>query len=67
MSAKRIVIAGGSGFIGTALALEWVGRGDQVIVLTRRARERNDGVREVVWDGDTLATGCIFLMARTQW
>lgn len=52
MSAKRIVIAGGSGFIGTALALEWVGRGDHVIVLTRRARQRNDGVREVVWDGE---------------
>jgi uncharacterized protein len=52
MSAKRIVIAGGSGFIGTALAHELVSRGYEVIVLTRRARRRSDGVREVVWDGE---------------
>ena len=51
MSKKRIVIAGGSGFIGTALADDLVARGCEVIVLTRRARRRNDGVREVVWDG----------------
>ena len=49
---KRIVIAGGSGFIGTALAREFVERGDEVIVLTRRARARRDEVREVVWDGE---------------
>ena len=48
MSAKRIVIAGGSGFIGTALAEEFAGRGDEVIVLTRRSRARRDRVREVV-------------------
>src|ERR1019366_8034727 len=52
MSAKRIVIAGGSGFIGTALALEFTERGDEVIVLTRRSRARRDDVREVVWDGE---------------
>jgi len=52
MSAKRIVIAGGSGFIGTALAKEFAGRGYEVIVLTRRSRVRRDGVREVVWDGE---------------
>jgi uncharacterized protein (TIGR01777 family) len=52
MSAKRIVIAGGSGFIGTALAHELIRRGYEVIVLTRRARRRNDAVREVVWDGE---------------
>jgi uncharacterized protein (TIGR01777 family) len=52
MSAKRIVIAGGSGFIGTALAREFTARGNEVIVLTRRARRRGDRVREVVWDGE---------------
>lgn len=51
MSARRIVIAGGSGFIGTALAREFAGRGDDVIVLTRQSRARRDRVREVVWDG----------------
>ncbi len=52
MSAKRIVIAGGSGFIGTALAREFTGCGHAVIVLTRRARRSDDRVREVVWDGE---------------
>jgi uncharacterized protein (TIGR01777 family) len=51
MSAKRIVIAGGSGFIGTALAREFIRRGYGVTVLTRRPRPRYDGVREVAWDG----------------
>jgi uncharacterized protein (TIGR01777 family) len=52
MNSKRIVIAGGSGFIGTALAQEFTGRGYEVIVLTRRSRVRGHGVREVVWDGE---------------
>src|ERR1035438_315645 len=52
MSAKRIVIAGGSGFIGTALTDEFVSRSYEVIVLTRRSRARRDRVREVVWDGE---------------
>src|SRR5690606_15181210 len=34
---KRIVIAGGTGFIGSHLARALVARGDQVTVLTRRA------------------------------
>jgi uncharacterized protein (TIGR01777 family) len=61
MSAKKIVIAGGSGFIGTALAHELVARGGEVIVLTRRARQRNDGVREVVWDGEHSGDWIAFL------
>lgn len=51
MSAKRIVIAGGSGFIGTALAREFIRRKYEVIVLTRSLRPRADGVKEVLWDG----------------
>lgn len=48
---KRIVIAGGSGFIGTALAAEWMAQGGEAIVLTRSPRQRNDGVIEAHWDG----------------
>lgn len=51
MNQKRIIIAGGSGFIGTALAGEFSRRGHAVVVLTRSPRERADGVREVAWDG----------------
>ena len=48
----RIVIAGGSGFIGTAVAGEFVRRGYEVVVLTRSPRPREDGVREIAWDGE---------------
>jgi hypothetical protein len=54
MSGKRIVIAGGSGFIGTALAREFSRRSYAVSVLTRSPRERRDGVHEVLWDGGQL-------------
>jgi uncharacterized protein (TIGR01777 family) len=48
---KRIVIAGGNGFIGTALAREFATRGFEVTVLTRTPRGRTDGVSEMFWDG----------------
>ena len=52
IEAKRIVIAGGSGFIGTALAREFTNKGYDVVVLTRSPHPRNDGVQEVAWDGE---------------
>jgi uncharacterized protein (TIGR01777 family) len=52
MSGKRIVIAGGSGFIGRALAKEFSARGFEVIVLTRSPRQRKDGARELAWNGE---------------
>lgn len=54
MSQKRIVIAGGSGFIGTALAKEFAARGFEVIVLTRSPRQRTDSIQEAGWDGEHL-------------
>lgn len=49
--ARRIVIAGGSGFVGSALARRFRERGDEVVVLTRSTpRRRSDGVREVRWE-----------------
>ena len=46
-----MVIAGGSGFIGRALAGEFSARGFEVVVLTRSPRPRQDGVLETEWDG----------------
>ena len=46
----RIVLAGGSGFLGRALAEDLTRDGYQVVVLTRRPRA-NAGVRQVAWDG----------------
>jgi hypothetical protein len=53
MSSPRIVIAGGSGFIGSALAREFSAAGMSVVVLTRAVRRRSDGVVEAAWDGAT--------------
>jgi uncharacterized protein len=50
---SRIVLAGGSGFIGSALAAHFVKHGHDVVVLTRSASAREDGVREVAWNGRT--------------
>ena len=54
MNKKRIVLAGGSGFLGQALAKELLQRDYEVVVLTRALRERDedDEVKEVEWDGE---------------
>lgn len=50
---KRIVVSGGSGYIGSALVKHLVARGDQVTVLTRGAA--HDGnPRSVTWDPYTV-------------
>jgi uncharacterized protein len=51
MSPRRVVIAGGTGFIGVTLTKQFQARGYGVVVLTRSPRERADGVGEVEWDG----------------
>jgi uncharacterized protein (TIGR01777 family) len=51
---RRIILAGGSGFLGKALAQKFVGRGDEVVVLTRTPRARSDGAKEVFWDAKSL-------------
>src|SRR5262245_13153106 len=48
---KRVVLAGGSGFLGSQLAWELVGRNYEVVVLTRSPHERDDGVSEAQWSG----------------
>ena len=52
---RKIILAGGSGFLGTALARQFAGFGDEVIVLTRATKQRDDGVREVSWDAKSLS------------
>jgi uncharacterized protein (TIGR01777 family) len=48
---KRVVLAGGSGFLGERLAEELLARNYEVVVLTRSPRERSDAVREAEWSG----------------
>ena len=51
MNKKRVVLAGGTGFIGRALAKELLARNYEVVVLTRSPRQQTGSVREVMWDG----------------
>ena len=54
MNKKRVVLAGGSGFLGRSLAKKLLKKNYEVVVLTRSPRERTDGILEVKWDGKTL-------------
>jgi len=54
MNTKRLILAGGSGFLGAVLAKYFVARRWEVVVLTRQPNNRVDGVRLVQWDGETL-------------
>jgi uncharacterized protein (TIGR01777 family) len=54
MGMKRIVIAGGSGFLGRALTDCLTGRGDRVTILTRGQPATGDGWEYVRWDGRSL-------------
>ena len=53
MNKQRIVLAGGSGFLGQVLADWFAARGADVVILTRTPRE-GGRVREVSWDALTL-------------
>jgi len=50
----RIVIPGGTGYLGRALADRLVARGDDVVLLTRRSPRSTDGWRAVTWDATTV-------------
>jgi uncharacterized protein len=51
---KRIILAGGSGFVGQALAPVLIAKGYDVVVLGRSAAHRKDGVDYLQWDGKTV-------------
>jgi uncharacterized protein len=46
----KIVVAGGTGFVGEPLVIELLGRGDEVVVLSRNPQKVRAG-RGVQWDG----------------
>jgi len=54
VSKGRVVLAGGSGFLGRALAGAFARAGYEPVVLTRRVRKRGARVRQVEWDGRTV-------------
>lgn len=50
----RIILAGGSGFLGGVLADHFASRGMEVVVFTRKPTGTVKGVAEVRWDGENL-------------
>jgi uncharacterized protein (TIGR01777 family) len=54
MNEKRIILAGGSGFLGKLLSQFLMERGYDVTVLTRHPNQLSSSVKEVHWDGRTL-------------
>ena len=55
MADRRVVIAGGSGFLGMNLARHLTALGCEVVVLSRSARSTTDNIRFVQWDARTLS------------
>ncbi|MEL6557915.1 MAG: TIGR01777 family oxidoreductase [Bacteroidota bacterium] len=51
---KKIVIAGGTGFIGSYLTNHFINQNYQVIVLTRNHRVNNGNIKYEKWDGSRL-------------
>ena len=54
MTRRKVVIAGGSGFIGRSLANALRDAHYEVVILTRNPRGGWRGAREVLWDGRTI-------------
>ncbi len=54
LAGKRIVIAGGSGFLGLSLAEAFADAGAEVTVLSRSMPKGTGACTHVVWDGLTL-------------
>lgn len=52
----KIVLAGGSGFMGGILARHFAGKGDEVIVLTRGREYTAGNIKHVKWDGAILSS-----------
>ena len=59
-SKGRIVLAGGSGFLGSILASHFMRRGGEVVVLTRKSKDpgrhkkaQEGTITKVLWDGRT--------------
>lgn len=50
----KIILAGGSGFLGNVLADYFAAKGMGVVILTRRPGQRTDTIREVRWDDETV-------------
>lgn len=51
---KKLILAGGSGFLGGELARHFKKLDWDIVIPTRSPNSRKDGVREIAWDAKTL-------------
>lgn len=50
---KKIILAGGAGFLGRVLAAPFQKAGCDIVILTRAPKTATNGIREIFWDGRT--------------
>lgn len=73
MTTPRMVLAGGTGFLGGILSEHFVPKGWEVVVLTRTPRPGRDGrpgrpgSRDVAWDGATVGDWLEAVDGATAW
>ena len=53
MKYKKIVLAGGNGYLGGVLANYYREKAKEIVILSRHEKEPDHNIRTVVWDGKT--------------
>ena len=51
---SKVILAGGSGFIGNILADHFMSKGDEVVIFSRSPQSDYSGVKSIYWDAVTL-------------
>ncbi len=58
---KKIVLAGGSGYLGQLLAKHYRDLADEVIILARRKQQEMGNIKYLSWDGKAAGNWCHYL------
>ncbi len=53
MKYKKIVLAGGNGYLGNVLANYYKDKTEEIVILSRREKQTEHNIRTVTWDGKT--------------
>ncbi len=51
MKFKKIILAGGNGYLGTVLANYYKDKAVEIVILSRHEKQTEQNIRTVVWDG----------------
>jgi len=53
MKYKKIVLAGGNGYLGTVFAKYYKDKAGEIVILSRHEKQAEENIRTIVWDGKT--------------